>query len=119
MEESIYNSIVQGRLTNADDFVVDDDGQGYMETGLEIWDQPYDAMYSSNDEDDIDPMILEESKRSSAIRKLEKQKRLRLQTLNKNPLEKAFATSSISRTSSFPAQSLPEANVCSFIYVTI
>lgn len=50
VDENEYKKIVRDRL-NQDDFVVDDNGEGYVDDGREEWDQarPYD----SESEDDI------------------------------------------------------------------
>ncbi|KAI1168035.1 hypothetical protein F5B18DRAFT_599984 [Nemania serpens] len=50
VDENEYKKIVRGRL-NQDDFVVDDNGEGYVDDGREDWDQA--QPYYSESEDDI------------------------------------------------------------------
>ncbi|RUO96935.1 DNA polymerase alpha subunit p180 N terminal-domain-containing protein, partial [Jimgerdemannia flammicorona] len=49
VNEEDYQAIVKGRLQE-DDFVVDDDGSGYIDNGLEDWDR--EAGDSDDDDDD-------------------------------------------------------------------
>jgi DNA polymerase alpha subunit A len=60
VNEDDYNTIVEKRVQEFDDFVVDDDGQGYAETGLEIWDQPREE---SSGEDEYDEYMTDSSKK--------------------------------------------------------
>lgn len=49
VDEAGYKEIVRGRL-NQDDFVVDDNGEGYADDGREDWDRV--QTYESDSEDD-------------------------------------------------------------------
>ena len=49
VDEDSYIKHVKKKVQEEDDFVVDDDGQGYAETGLEIWDQPRDEYSDADD----------------------------------------------------------------------
>ncbi|ORY24867.1 hypothetical protein BCR39DRAFT_312260 [Naematelia encephala] len=48
-----YRSIVGNRL-DQDDFIIDDDGSGYVDNGQEDWDGGEDEAEESEDEDDFD-----------------------------------------------------------------
>lgn len=50
VDENEYKKIVRDRL-NQDDFVVDDNGEGYVDDGREDWDRV--QAYDSESEDDI------------------------------------------------------------------
>ncbi|KAI1180414.1 hypothetical protein F4777DRAFT_315416 [Nemania sp. FL0916] len=50
VDENQYKKIVRDRL-NQDDFVVDDNGEGYVDDGREDWDRP--QAYDSGSEDDM------------------------------------------------------------------
>ena len=50
MTEAEYNAIAQRNLRE-DDFIVDDNGEGYLGNGLEDWDN---VSHSSDDDDDDD-----------------------------------------------------------------
>ena len=52
VDEESYVKHVKKKVQDEDDFVVDDDGQGYAETGLEIWDQPQED-YSDAEDDEV------------------------------------------------------------------
>lgn len=45
VDEESYKKVVRDRL-NQDDFVIDDNGQGYLDDGREEWDQPQDGSES-------------------------------------------------------------------------
>ncbi|KAG5455606.1 MAG: DNA polymerase alpha subunit p180 N terminal-domain-containing protein [Olpidium bornovanus] len=51
--EDHYNAIVKGRLKE-EDFVVDDDGRGYAENGLEEWDDVREDEYSTGSEAEVE-----------------------------------------------------------------
>jgi DNA polymerase alpha subunit A len=51
VDEAQYKSIVKGRLQR-DDFVIDDDGAGYADNGLEGWDD--DERHSPQIDEDSD-----------------------------------------------------------------
>ncbi len=48
-----YRSIVGSRLER-DDFIIDDDGSGYVDNGVEDWDGADDDEDESEDEDDFE-----------------------------------------------------------------
>ena len=48
-----YRSIVGSRLER-NDFIIDDDGSGYVDNGVEDWDGADDVDEESEDEDDFD-----------------------------------------------------------------
>ncbi len=48
-----YRSIVGSRLER-DDFIIDDDGSGYIDNGAEYWDGAESGREESDDEDDFD-----------------------------------------------------------------
>jgi hypothetical protein len=48
-----YNAIVGDRLER-DDFIVDDDGSGYVDNGVDEWEEGRDEEEQSEDEDDFD-----------------------------------------------------------------
>lgn len=50
VDEDRYKNIVRDRL-NQDDFVVDDNGEGYADDGREEWDRV--RVYESDSEDDL------------------------------------------------------------------
>ena len=50
VDEAGYKKIVRDRL-NEDDFVVDDNGEGYADDGREEWDR--EQRYESESEDDL------------------------------------------------------------------
>lgn len=50
VDEDRYKNIVRDRL-NQDDFVVDDNGEGYADDGREEWDRVH--VYESDSEDDL------------------------------------------------------------------
>lgn len=50
VDEDRYKTIVRDRL-NQDDFVVDDNGEGYADDGREDWDRV--QVYESDSEDDL------------------------------------------------------------------
>lgn len=50
VDEDQYKTIVRDRL-NEDDFVVDDNGEGYADDGREDWDRP--QVYESDSEEDM------------------------------------------------------------------
>lgn len=50
VDENEYKKIVRDRL-NEDDFVVDDNGEGYADDGREEWDR--EPMYESESDDDL------------------------------------------------------------------
>lgn len=50
VDENQYKNIVRERL-NQDDFVVDDNGEGYADDGREEWDRTH--VYESDSEDDL------------------------------------------------------------------
>lgn len=50
VDEDSYKNIVRERL-NQDDFVVDDNGEGYADDGREEWDRV--RVYESDSEDDL------------------------------------------------------------------
>lgn len=50
VDEDRYKTIVRDRL-NQDDFVVDDNGEGYADDGREDWDRV--QVYQSDSEDDL------------------------------------------------------------------
>ena len=51
VDEDQYKKIVRNRL-NEDDFVVDDNGEGYADDGREDWDR-VEPMYDTDSEDDM------------------------------------------------------------------
>lgn len=51
VDEDQYKKIVRNRL-NEDDFVVDDNGEGYADDGREDWDR-VEPMYDSGSEDEM------------------------------------------------------------------
>ncbi|KAK0637379.1 hypothetical protein B0T17DRAFT_108523 [Bombardia bombarda] len=55
VDENQYKEIVRDRL-NQDDFVVDDNGEGYADDGREEWDR-VPAAYESDSEDDLNPNL--------------------------------------------------------------
>lgn len=50
VDEDQYKTIVRGRL-DQDDFVVDDNGEGYADDGREEWDRVH--VFQSDSEDDL------------------------------------------------------------------
>lgn len=50
VDENQYKNIVKGRLQE-DDFVIDDDGGGYADNGMDEWDGPDGAGGKPMDED--------------------------------------------------------------------
>lgn len=50
VDEEGYKKVVRGRL-DQDDFVVDDNGEGYADDGREDWDRP--QVYGSDSEEDL------------------------------------------------------------------
>jgi DNA polymerase alpha subunit A len=52
VDENDYRKIVRNRL-NQDDFVVDDNGEGYADDGREEWDR--EPQYETDSEDDLLP----------------------------------------------------------------
>lgn len=51
VDETQYKKIVRDRL-NEDDFVVDDNGEGYADDGREEWDRVQQYHYASDSEED-------------------------------------------------------------------
>ena len=80
-----------------------------METGLEIWDQPYEGPYSSDGEFS-DENGASSAKRLSATKRTMRQKRLRHQNTTSNSLQRAFATATATK-ASLPMQLFPEKTV--------
>ncbi|KAI1500471.1 DNA polymerase [Biscogniauxia marginata] len=68
VDENQYKKIVRDRL-NQDDFVVDDNGEGYADDGREEWDRMH--TYNSDSEDE---MLLAPKDRKSDKRKREEEK---------------------------------------------
>ncbi|KAI0010276.1 hypothetical protein F4779DRAFT_314524 [Xylariaceae sp. FL0662B] len=68
VDENQYKKIVRDRL-NQDDFVVDDNGEGYADDGREEWDRMH--TYGSESEDDV---VLGGKDRNSEKRKREEEK---------------------------------------------
>lgn len=81
-----------------------------METGLEIWDQPYEGPYSSDEDQFLDGDENPSAKRLSTTKKAMRQKRLRPQGGTSNNLQRAFATAATTK-ASFSTPQLPEKNV--------
>lgn len=52
VDEDGYKKIVRERL-NQDDFVVDDNGEGYADDGREEWDRVRVPMYETDSEDEM------------------------------------------------------------------
>lgn len=52
MTDDQYRSIVGSRL-DQDDFIIDDDGSGYVDNGMDDWDQG-GSEEESEDEDDFE-----------------------------------------------------------------
>ncbi|ROW14955.1 hypothetical protein VPNG_03385 [Cytospora leucostoma] len=71
VDEDRYKTIVRDRL-NQDDFVVDDNGEGYADDGREEWDRVH--AYQSDSEDDL-PVRGKEGKKSKKQRDEEQAKR--------------------------------------------
>jgi DNA polymerase alpha subunit p180 N terminal len=60
VDENQYKNIIKGRLQE-DDFVIDDDGGGYADNGMDDWDVPDSALGHPMDADS------DEDERSSAF----------------------------------------------------
>ncbi|KUI54328.1 DNA polymerase alpha catalytic subunit [Cytospora mali] len=71
VDEDRYKKIVRERL-NEDDFVVDDNGEGYADDGREDWDRVH--VYQTDSEDDL-PVRGKEGKKSKKQRDEEQAKR--------------------------------------------
>lgn len=67
VEEDEYNSIVRQRVQRSNEFVVDDDGLGYNETGLEIWDQPREDYLEKEMLDSEEEAYMNTDKKKSKI----------------------------------------------------
>ena len=52
VDEDGYKKIVRDRL-DEDDFVVDDNGEGYADDGREEWDRPGQGQYESESDEDL------------------------------------------------------------------
>lgn len=75
VDEEGYKKVIRERL-NQDDFVIDDNGEGYADDGREDWDRPG---YASDSEDDTRPKTKTELK--AAKRKREEDE-MKLKNLN-------------------------------------
>ncbi|KAK1750651.1 hypothetical protein QBC47DRAFT_331244 [Echria macrotheca] len=71
VDDTQYKKILRDRL-DQDDFVVDDNGEGYADDGREEWDRE-PAYYSDSDEDG--PVVARKDKKSKKQREDEKSKR--------------------------------------------
>jgi DNA polymerase alpha subunit A len=49
--EEQYKSIVGGRLAR-DDFIEDDDGSGYVDNGMDVWEKTRDESDAESDEEE-------------------------------------------------------------------
>ena len=56
VDDEGYKKVVRGRL-DQDDFVVEDNGEGYADDGREDWQHDRQVQYASDSEDDLDAPV--------------------------------------------------------------